>query len=133
MTDISQDGAPGDMDVHARHTYRVGTHLYMSPEQLEGRPYSYKVDIYSLGVILFELLQPFDTEAERIAKLTGLRASRYPNNFISECPNETEVLKLMLSEDPSLRPTASGVRARAPLYQQTEEKYHFNLPTPVSA
>lgn len=42
---------------------------------------------------------------------------------------QTEVLKLMLSEDPSQRPTASGVRARAPLYQATDEKWHFTLPS----
>ncbi|XP_063548313.1 eukaryotic translation initiation factor 2-alpha kinase [Cydia strobilella] len=129
MGDSSSDGStPEQMDVYARHTYKVGTRLYMSPEQLAERPYSYKVDIYSLGVILFELLQPFDTESERVAKLTALRAAHYPADFIADCPSEVEVLKLMLSEDPSRRPTASGVRARAPLHQRTDDAFHFTLP-----
>ncbi|XP_072933242.1 eukaryotic translation initiation factor 2-alpha kinase-like isoform X2 [Epargyreus clarus] len=127
MTDTAHD-QPQEMDVHARHTHRVGTHLYMSPEQLVGRPYSYKVDIYSLGLVLFELLQPFGTESERIACLMGLRAGHFPEHFQQHYPNETEVLKLMLSEDPSSRPTASGVRARAPLYHATDERWHFMLP-----
>lgn len=65
----------------ARHTQQVGTHLYMSPEQLRGRQYNYKVDIYSLGLILFELLVVFGTEMERIETLRSLRTSKFPSDF----------------------------------------------------
>lgn len=34
--------------------------------QLSGNSYSHKVDIYSLGLILFELLYPFRTQMERV-------------------------------------------------------------------
>lgn len=34
--------------------------------QLSGNSYSHKVDIYSLGLILFELLCPFRTQMERV-------------------------------------------------------------------
>ncbi|RXN24875.1 eukaryotic translation initiation factor 2-alpha kinase 3 [Labeo rohita] len=56
------------MPVYARHTGQVGTKLYMSPEQLSGNSYSHKVDIYSLGLILFELLCPFRTQMERVRR-----------------------------------------------------------------
>ncbi|GBP66162.1 Eukaryotic translation initiation factor 2-alpha kinase 3 [Eumeta japonica] len=131
MGDNTPEATPEAMDVQARHTYRVGTHLYMSPEQMEGRTYSYKVDIYSLGLILFELLYPFGTESERIDCLLQLRRGHYPKMFQNKHPNEMEVLKLMLSEEPTERPTASGVRARAPLYQCTDERYHFCLPQAI--
>jgi translation initiation factor 2-alpha kinase 3 len=70
------------------HTARVGTHLYMSPEQMNGQNYNYKVDIYSLGIILFELLIPFSTKMERVVTLTNLRKSIFPDNFSIQYPDE---------------------------------------------
>ena len=49
----------------ARHTGNIGTHFYVSPEQMMGLKYDQKVDIFSLGVILFEMNHPFSTEMER--------------------------------------------------------------------
>lgn len=82
---------PCNTDVKAfktAHTARVGTHLYMSPEQTNGQNYNYKVDIYSLGIILFEMLIPFSTEMERVIALTNLRKSIFPENFALHFPAE---------------------------------------------
>ena len=42
----------------------MGSNLYSSPEQL-GDEYDYRTDIYSLGIIMFELLNDFGTEMEK--------------------------------------------------------------------
>ncbi len=42
-----------------------GTRLYMSPEQLDGKHFDEKVDMYALGLILYELLYPMRTELEK--------------------------------------------------------------------
>lgn len=73
------------------HTARVGTHLYMSPEQMAGQVYDYKVDIYSLGIIFYELLVPFSTEMERIVALRDLRQSIIPSEFALKYPAEVRV------------------------------------------
>lgn len=111
-----------------KHTQQVGTHLYMSPEQLQGKPYNYKVDIYSLGLILFELLNVFSTEMERIVTLKQLRNSQFPDEFKESYNNEYHLLKLMLSQNSTERPTTFGIRARPPLLHATNVDWHFELP-----
>lgn len=56
--------------------------------QISGMSYNYKVDIYSLGVIFFELLNPFTTEMERYQTLTRLRNNIFPPEFSKKFKNE---------------------------------------------
>ncbi|KAK0094417.1 hypothetical protein PV326_010938 [Microctonus aethiopoides] len=118
------------------HTACVGTKLYMSPEQMNEQIYDYKVDIYSLGIILFELLMPFDTEMERIKALMDLRKSIFPSDFAANYPKEYDLLRLMLDDNPNMRPTTLGMKARPPLSNCAtsdksivdDSKWHFELP-----
>lgn len=66
----------------------TGTRLYMSPEQVSGKKYNYKVDIYSLGLIFFELLVYFNTDMERIKTLTMLRDYNFPKDFVDKYADE---------------------------------------------
>lgn len=119
------------------HTAYVGTQLYMSPEQMNGQGYNYKIDIYSLGIILFELLIPFVTEMERINVLLNLRKLIFPKDFNNNYPAEYNLLKMLLDENPNKRPTTLGIKAKPPLLNyeiangrgiNENTKWHFELP-----
>lgn len=45
-----------DMDRDSTFIMGVGSPAYMSPEQIKGYPLNQKTDLYSLGVVLFQLL-----------------------------------------------------------------------------
>ncbi|XP_063972485.1 eukaryotic translation initiation factor 2-alpha kinase-like isoform X1 [Diachasmimorpha longicaudata] len=118
------------------HTAHVGTHLYMAPEQMNGQVYNYKVDIYALGIILFELLSPFGTDMERMLAILDLRKAVFPEGFGEKHPKAIELLRMMLDENPGKRPTTLGIKARPPLAKSEwrvgnegdEGKWHFDLP-----
>ena len=92
-----------------QHTDEVGTQLYMSPEQLERKAYDHKVDIYSLGLILFELLVPFTTQMERVQTLSALRKLKFPPHFIRS--SEYTLVLRMLSHNPNKRPETAEMLA----------------------
>ena len=54
---------------------------------MEGKSYSHKVDIYALGLILFELFHAaFDTQMERVRTLLQVRRREFPKKFVEERP-----------------------------------------------
>ncbi|CAN8191903.1 unnamed protein product [Coccothraustes coccothraustes] len=92
------------------HTSGVGTCLYASPEQLQGSHYDFKSDMYSMGVVLLELFQPFGTEMERTEVLTHLRTGQIPHTFSKKWPTQAKYVKLLTSPRATERPTAAQLR-----------------------
>ena len=91
---------------------RAGTPAYMAPEQLAGREVTPKSDIYSLGLILYEILTGKRAfEAATLAELVKVReAGRItnPSTLIRDLdPLIERVILRCLESDPGKRPVSA--------------------------
>lgn len=94
-----------DLSLTESTTY-AGSYLYASPEQYNGWAYSFSTDIYSLGIILFEIQFIFDTNMERIRTIEALRQDR----IVSASIHYRDVVLDMTHHDASRRPTIVQMR-----------------------
>lgn len=93
----------------------VGTPTYMSPEQASGDEATDKSDVYSLGILAYELLTgrpPFESQSP--AELIDSHLRDKPASVGQErpdlSPQAIEIIDLSLSKEPVDRPTAEDVR-----------------------
>lgn len=96
-------------------TQEVGTGLYIAPEVLSsnGGTYGSKVDMYSLGIIFFEMVFPLTTAMERVTILRGIRNvnMRFPKEFlVPKYSREYQLVSLLLDHDSGRRPSAKDLQ-----------------------
>ncbi len=90
---------------------RSGTPAYMAPEQLEGREVTVKSDLYSLGLVLYEIFtgrRPF--AASSVEELSRLHSTppRSPRELFERLsPAIEKVILQCLERDPALRPESA--------------------------
>ena len=107
----------------------MGTARYLAPEQLEGRPVDERADVYSLGLVLFEMLAgetPFGAETEiatAVARLTS-QPPRLGDLRPHLAPGLGHVVDRALARDPEDRwPNAAAMRdALAPFRVAVPER-----------
>jgi Protein kinase domain len=82
----------------------VGTPAYMAPEQVGGKPVDYRTDVYSLGLILYEMFtgaQAFRADNAVAVALKQMRESPVPPHEIDPqipVPIERAILKCLEKE-----------------------------------
>ncbi|HWS87061.1 MAG TPA: protein kinase [Pyrinomonadaceae bacterium] len=118
---ITDFGLAGLAEEIHRDEARAGTPAYMAPEQLDGAEVTIKSDIYSLGLVLYEVFTGKRAfEAGSLDELLRLRRSdtrpSSPSSFVKEIdPLVERVILRCLERDPKNRPaTALQVAAALP-------------------
>jgi hypothetical protein len=92
----------------------VGTPAYVAPERVIGEDYDGRADVYSVGVMIYEMLTghlPIEYRAGALGLAVFIRqateVARPLSDWLPEVPDEVEALVMrVLARDPSLRPTA---------------------------
>jgi serine/threonine-protein kinase len=98
----------------------AGTPAYMAPEQLAGRPATVRSDLYSLGLVLYELFtghKPFTAStAQELARLQREASPTSPSSHVEGMdPAVERVILRSLRSDPAERPgSALAVAAALP-------------------
>lgn len=97
---------------------RSGTPAYMAPEQLAGREVTERSDLYSLGLILYELFTGKPAfQADSVAELSRLQSESAPSSLTTHVsdvdPAVDRVIARCLEKDPARRPPSAIALAAA--------------------
>ncbi len=105
---------------------QIGTPLYLAPEIWKNHLYDYRADIFSLGVVVYEMAAlkvPFNGVSlqDLFKNINRGIIKRVPKKYSNDLYN---IIKLMLTKSPTKRPTASQLLAH-PLVKK--RLMNFNL------
>ena len=111
---------------------QIGTPLYLAPEIWKSRPYDQKCDMWSLGVLLYEMMTftfPFlGRTTDDISRRVCLGKFQLPRGYSA---NLTLIVRQLLQVNPLLRPSVSDL-LKTPMIQSRMHLINVYLnPSPL--
>ena len=101
----------------------VGTPYYLPPEILRGTTYTKKADIWSLGVLFYEIVSlryPFTVDSLSLPALTfKVLRGQYPDMPSTTDPTIKSMIKSMLNVNADMRPSLQYLLGTCPVIQDT--------------
>ena len=100
----------------------IGTPYYLSPEIIQNKPYSFGSDVWSLGILLYEMCAlkvPFDAHSlpQLYLKIIKGQYNPVPTNFSKEV---RQLIQSMLSIDAAKRPTIKQILQKEIIIRRTK-------------
>eukprot|EP00803_Ostreobium_quekettii_P004022 evm.model.scf_590.2 EVM.evm.TU.scf_590.2 scf_590:11350-17425(+) len=110
----------------------IGTDLWMAPEIHEGQPHNFDSDVFSFGVVMYELAsQDWPYRGVSAVQIVGRkRKGNPPCSLPADCPPKLkDLLRKCIDPSPIRRPSMVDVCSTLKeLLKEEEEKATYNVP-----